>query len=144
MSPENAAGADRGELVDVADEHELAVQRQRLEHVVGEHRVDHRRLVEDDEVGFERVRGVAVEPELLRVELQQAMDRLGLPARRLGHPLGGPARGRREQDAPALLLQDADDAVDERGLARAGAARHDEELARGSLADGLLLLVGEL
>ena len=141
---ENGAGADRGELVDVADEHELAVEGQRLEEVVDQHRVDHRRLVEDHEVGFEGVGRVAVEPELLGVELQEAMDGLGLPPRGLGHPLGRPARRRREQDASPLLLQDADDAVDERGLARAGAAGDDQELARGRLADGLLLLLGEL
>jgi len=141
---ENGAGADRGELVDVADEHELAVEGQRLEEVVGQHRVDHRRLVEDHEVGFEGVGRVAVEPELLGVELQQAMDRLRLPPRRFGHPLGRPARGRGKQDAPPLLLQDADDAVDERRFAGAGAARHDEELAGGRLADGLPLFLGEL
>ena len=59
-------------------------------------------------------------------------------ARRLAaRPVGAASRMRR-----ALLLQDADDPVDERGLARARSAGDDQELARRRLADGLLLLVG--
>jgi hypothetical protein len=71
------------------------------------------------------------------------MDGLGLAPGRFGKPLGRPAREGGERDAPALLLEDPEDALDQGRLAGSGAARDDEQLARHGFADGQLLLVGE-
>jgi hypothetical protein len=48
----------------------------------------------------------------------------------LGHALGGAAGGRAEQQLHALGRQDAQDRVDDRGLADAGAAGDDHDLGR--------------
>ena len=76
---EHAPGPDRRELVDVAHQDQPAVVRHRLEHVVGEDRVEHGRLVDDQQVAGERVLAVAVELAGLRVELEQPVEggRLG-------------------------------------------------------------------
>ncbi len=136
-------GPTDGELVDVADQDQAAVVRHRPQHVVGEHRVEHRRLVDDQQVGRERVLAVAVELPGLRVELEQPVEGGRLGAGGLGHALGGAAGGGGEQHALALLLQDLDDAAHQRRLAGAGAAGDHQHLARQPGADRLPLLAGE-
>src|SRR5271168_4444657 len=58
-----------------------------------QHDVDHRGLVDDQQIAIEGIVGVALEPAALGIDLQEPMDRLGLDAGRLGHPFGGAARG---------------------------------------------------
>ena len=63
--------------------------------------VDHARLVRDDEVGAERIGFLAPELAGGRIDLEQAVDRLGLAAGALGHALGGPpGRARRARCRP--------------------------------------------
>ena len=140
---ENAPRPHRWELVDVAHQDELAGWGYGLQEVVGEDGVDHGHLVHDDEVGLQGPLTVTQEAHGLRVELQEPVQGLGLPPGRLRHSLRGPAGGRPEEDAPPFLLQDLDDAVHERGLARARPAGDDEDLARDSATNGLPLLRSE-
>jgi hypothetical protein len=125
---EHRAGADRGQLVDVPDDQESGSVRDRAQELVHQHRVHHRRLVDDQELGLQRVLGIALEAEGLGVELKQAMHRLGLDAGGLGQALGGAAGGRGQQDLDPLGCQDAQQAVDQGGLADPGTAGDDGHL----------------
>ena len=98
--------------------------------------VDHRGLVDDEQVAAERVRLVALEAAVLRVSLEQAMDGLRLDAGGLGQALGGSARGRAERDVDALGHEHPEDRVDQRGLADTRAAGDDQGLARDGEAQG--------
>ena len=75
-----------------------------LEQVVGEHRVQHGRLVDDEQIGVQRIRRVALEREAFgRLEFEQAVDGLGLVAGGLGQTFGGAARRRGQQRPMARL-----------------------------------------
>jgi hypothetical protein len=57
-----------------------------------QHDVDHRGLVDDEQIAIERIVGVACEPAAPGIDLEEPVDRLGLDARRFGHALGCAAR----------------------------------------------------
>ncbi len=141
---EHAPRTDRGELVDVAHQNQAAARRDRLREARGELGVDHRGLVDDRDLGVERQLGTALEAAQAGIELEQAVERRGLDAGRLGEPFGRPAGGRGERHFDPFLGQDADEAANQRGLARARAAGDHQELAQEAPADRLPLLVGEL
>src|SRR5438105_3020057 len=65
--------------------------------------VDHRGLVDDHEIGFERLFGVAGEPFGGGVELEQAVKRHGFAAGQLAEAPRGAAGRRRESDPNARL-----------------------------------------
>ena len=90
---QDRAGADRGQLVGVAHEQELRAVGDGLQQVVEEDDVDHRGLVDDDQVGLELAVGVALEEALLRAELEEPVQRLGGATGGLGEPLRGAAGG---------------------------------------------------
>ena len=92
---EHVAGADARELVGVADQEEVGPGGHRLEERRGEARVEHRDLVDDEEVRGERVRLVRREAAG-RVVLEQPVDRGGVAAGRLREALRRAARGRGE------------------------------------------------
>ena len=72
-----------------------------------------RGLVDDEEIAFERVLLVAREAPVLRVDLQQPVDGLGLDAGLLGHALGRATcrRGEKRRLTP-FAHQDAQDRVE--------------------------------
>ncbi len=135
--------SDRGQLVDVADDQQRGIVRHRLQQRLHQHDIDHRGLVDDQQVAVERVVAVALEAAALGVDLEQPVDGLGLEAGRLGHALGGAAGGRAEQELHALGREDPQDRVDDGGLADAGAAGDDEHFGDQRQADRGLLAVGE-
>src|SRR5690606_31079334 len=53
--PQDFTRADRGELVDVADQQQVSSGSDRLDELVGEDEVQHGNLVHDDQVGVDRV-----------------------------------------------------------------------------------------
>ena len=84
------------------------------------------------------------------LDFEQAVDRLGLDAGRLGKTFGRPARGRAEQTPHFLCPQNQQDGVKERRFASPRPARDDQgptrqgqleriPLAGGKLLAGLLL-----
>ena len=113
-----------------------------LEQRIHQRHVDHRGLVDDEQVAVERVLLVAREAAVLRVDLQQAVDGLGLKAGLLGHALGGAAGRCGERDLHALGRQNAQDRVERAGLSDARPARDDRDLgaehqaARASRCEG--------
>ena len=145
---------DGRQLVDVADDQQRGIVGNRLHQRLHQHDVDHRGLVDDQQIAVERIVGVAFEAAALGVDLEQPVDGLGLEPGRLGHALGGPAGGRAEQQVDALCGQNAQDRVDDRRLAHARAAGDDQDLrqqrqpnccdlALGRAKPGLLLDPGQ-
>ena len=110
----------------------------------GEHQrnIHHARLVDHEQVAVERVLGVALEPAMHGIDLEQAMDGLRLDAGLLRHPFGGASGRRAEQDFHALGGENAQDGVEQRRLADAGAAGDHREFRlqrhpdRGALRGG--------
>ena len=125
---EHAAGADRRQLVGVADEQDVAVAG-RAEERVGELEREHRRLVDDDEVVVvrERVVLVALEAALERRVAERAVDRHRVVAREVAHAPRGLPRRRAEEDAHARAPRDLDDRALRVRLAGAGEAGEEDE-----------------
>ena len=109
----------------------------------GEARVEHRRLVDHDQIGVERVVAIALEPAAVRLELEQAVDRRRLHHRGLAEPLGRAAGRRRERDPAVDELGEVDDRLDDRGLADARAAGDHRALVDQRCLDRAPLLGGE-
>ena len=113
--------------------------------------VEHRGLVDDEEVGRQRI--VVAAPEraarpalalLLRLApLEQAMHRLRAAPGRFGQPLGGAARRRGEHHAPFGLLPGLHERAHDGGLAGAGSAGDDDDAGLAAAGDGASLPVGE-
>ncbi len=106
----------------------MHVVRHRLQQRVGEQRVEHRRLVDDQQVALQRVVGVA-QRLAAGAHAEQAVEGLRRLAGQLGQPLGRPPGRRRQQRLAALGGQERDDRLGGRRLAHAGAAGQHADLA---------------
>ena len=120
---ERLAGADRGELVGVSDEHDVRPPPDRPQERHEELEIRHRGLVDDQEVGLELVD----RRPLVRHPPERAVDGGGVAPGRLRHPAGGAAGRRHEHDRRGLLGRRGADQPDRRGLAGAGSAGDDRE-----------------
>ena len=116
-------GSDGRQLVDVADDEQRRIVRHRLHQRLHQHDVDHRGLVDHEQIAIEGIVGVALEPAVPWVDLEETVDGLGLNARRFGHAFGRAARGRAKQQSHALGREDLEDRIDDRRLADARARR---------------------
>ena len=141
--PEHLPGADRGQLVDVADEQQVRSRRDRFDELVGQDHVDHRGLVDHHQV---RVEGfVGVEGGVAaRAELQQPVDGGRVVAGQFGEPLGGPAGGGGQHDRGALGPGQLHHGADGEGFAAAGAAGQDRDLGGQGEPDRVGLFRGEV
>src|SRR6185312_5085929 len=90
-SAQDLAGSNRGKLVDVANDQKGGLVGYCLHERLHQHDIDHRGLVDNQQVTIERVVVATFEAATLRVDLQQPVDGLGLEAGRLGHTFGGAA-----------------------------------------------------
>ena len=132
--PQDAPRADGRKLVRIAYPHDRRRIRQRRKKVARELHVDHRRLVEDEDIALQLVLRIVRELVVDRIPLQEPVNRLRWNAHRFGHPLRRASRRRREHDLELgtgnlkLLLIDLDQGADDRRLADAGSARDDREL----------------
>jgi hypothetical protein len=70
--------SDGGQLVDVADNQQRRIIWRRLPRCPDQHDVDHRRLVDDEQIAIERIVGIAFEPTTSRIDLREPVDRLAL------------------------------------------------------------------
>ena len=126
---QHLARADRRQLVDVADQQQRRLARQGGEHRLHQRQIDHRHLVDDQEIAGQRALGAAPEAAP-RLGLEQAVQGLGVAPGALAEAARGAAGRRRELDVDPALGQAEQDRLDQRGLAGAGAAGDDQELAR--------------
>ena len=101
--------------------------------------IDHRNLVQHEQIAGERVLLVSLEVAGGRIELQEPVDGLGRLAGRFRHAFGRPAGWGRQHAFHLLGLEDFQDAADEGGLANARPARDDQHLLLARLPDRLLL-----
>ena len=166
--PENASRADGRQLVRIAHPHDRSGIGNCRKKIARELHVDHRRLVEDEDIALKTV--LRVEGELVGdgIPLEKPMNRKRVVAgvrarpprngRILGrgcphprrakntfrHSLGRASRRRRQNDAQFLLSVDFDECTDNRGLADAWSARDDGELRLERVLERLKLLRREL
>ena len=81
-------GSDGRQLVDVADDEQRRVVRRRLRQPLHQYDVDHRGLVDNEQIAVEGIVAVAFEPAALGIDLQEPLDCLRRDACRFGHALG--------------------------------------------------------
>ena len=136
--------AHRRQLIDIADEHELRARPHRRHQRTEQLRIDHRGLIDHDEIRLERILGPAREPVLVRLVFEEAVDRHRLLQGRLTEPLGRAAGGCAERDLPVHELREVDDGLDDGRLADAGAARDHDALVEERGLHGPALLAREL
>ena len=136
---ERLARADRGELVGVADEHDVLLVADGAQERDEQLQIRHRGLVDDQHVGLDLVLGRA----LARDPAQSGVDRRRLHAGRFGHPARGAAGRRDEDDRRLLVLGGGADHADRGRLAGARAAGDDRQpRGEGGLDRGGLLGCG--
>lgn len=141
---EQAAGSDRRQLVDVADQNQSRAAWQRADQRAGERDVEHRRLVHHQHVeGQRRVRPPR-EAMAVGLVLEQPMDRLGVVTGRLGQPLGGATGGCGQLHSLRLGAQDLDDAAHQGRLPGARAAGEHEQPRTERLGQGTALTARQL
>ena len=139
---EDLAWPDRGQLVNVADEQQGRFRRYRFHDGEHQRNIHHARLVNDQQVALQRVLLIAREATVQGINLEQAMDGLGLDSRLLGHAFGGASGRRPEQDFHPLGGENAQDGVKQRRLADArtasdqGGLGAERYLERGALRGG--------
>ena len=102
-----------------------------LDELVREDHVDHRGLVDHDQVRVQRV--VGVEGRVAAgLQLEQPVDGRGLVAGQLGEPLGGAAGRGGQHDLRVPGARELDHGADGEALAAAGAAGQHRDLARSA------------
>jgi hypothetical protein len=84
-------------LVNVSDDQQRRVVRDRFHERLHLQDIDHRGLVDNEQIAIEEIVGVACETAALWVDLQEPVDCLGLDARRFGHAFRRAARGGAKQ-----------------------------------------------
>src|SRR5258707_3541295 len=133
---QHLSGADRWKLVDGADDQQRSAVRHRLQQRLHQHDVDHRGLVDNQQVAVERVVVAPLEAATFRIDLQQPVDGLGFEAGCFAHALGGAAGRRAEQEPYPLGGQYAQNSFDDSGLADAGTAGNHQHLGHQGKLDG--------
>jgi len=98
--------------------------------------VHHGGLIEDDQIRFEGMLQSPLEPVGLGIELQDAMNGASLEPRAFGEPLGGSSGRGTQQHLYPLGAQDAQEAINHRGLPHPGPAGDHGDLAIHGLGDG--------
>ncbi len=128
---QDLAGADGRQLVDIPDQEQMRPGCDRLGKLVGQQKIQHGRLVDDDEIGVQRA--VAVVGRVpARSQFQQPVHGGRLVPGQLGEPLGGPAGRRGEHDLRALGAGQGDHRAHGEALAAPGAAgEHGDLLGQG-------------
>ena len=139
---ERLAGADRRELVGVADEHHVRLRADRAQERDEQLEVGHRGLVDDQQVAAQRI-VLVVGRALARDPAERRVDRRGVHPAGLAHADRG-ATGRRDQQHSRVARgRHLGDRADRRGLAGAGPAGDQRQAVRDRVSDSLELLLGE-
>src|SRR5262249_10603057 len=125
---QHLARANRGQLVDVAYDQDVGLVGHRFQECLHQHDVDHRGLVDYQQVAIERFVVAALEAAASGVNLQEPVDGLGIEPGRLAHPLAGPAGGAAGETPRLVGCQHAQDPLYDGGLAHTGTAGHDQNL----------------
>ena len=133
---EHVAGADARQLIHIADQHQVRARPDGPHQAVGQHQVEHRGLVHNDQIGVERVGLVPGEAQqaVLRLDLQEAVHGLGKLAGGLAQTLSHATGGTGERHLHAAGIGQPDHRAQGDGLARARTAGQNGQRPReGSL-----------
>ena len=133
---------DRWQLIDIADQQQCRSLRQSSQDRPHQRHVDHRGLVDDQQIAVQGL--VLIAPEMAGpgIGFEQPVDRLRLKARAFGQALGGAAGRGAERDRDGFGDQDLQQRVDKRGLANARPAGDDHHLGCECGPERCLLAVG--
>jgi hypothetical protein len=105
--------------------------------------VHHRRFVDNKQIAVERILVILPKTLFLRINFEQAVNRFGLKAGSFVHPLGRAAGGGTQQEPYMLGRENAQDGVDDRGLADARSAGNHQNLRSKRQPDRRFLTFGE-
>jgi hypothetical protein len=111
---ERLSRPDGRELVDIADEDDGGIIRHGLQKGVHQENIDHRGLIDHEQLAIERILLVALEAAVPRIDLKQPVDGLGLQARRVGHAFRRASGRSTKEEVYALSGQDPQDHVHRR------------------------------
>ena len=136
------AGTDGRELVRITDDEQMRSLRQGGEQLGHQWRVDHRRLVDDEQIADERLATMTT-PLAIALEFEQAVQRFGLQSGAFGQALRCAAGGGCEHEFDLLALQNEQNAAQDRRLSHTGSAGDDEQALPQGLAHGPLLAFGQ-
>ena len=143
MSASTCPRPHRRQLIDIANEQQRRPGRQGAEHSAHQRHVDHRGLVDDQQVAVERRLFVAPKAAGPRIGFEQAMDRLRPEPGALSQAFRGTAGRGAERDSDGLREKDLEDGVDQGRLADARTAGDHQHLGNESNANSLSLAIGE-
>ena len=136
---EDIAGADAGELIRVANQQEMCARCQRFDELIGEEHIEHTGLVDDHQIGVERV--FWAPPGLTTgAQLQNAMQGPRRMPGGLRHAFGRPAGGRGQHAAQPLCQGHCHDGTQGMCFPSARAAGQDRHRASQYHLDPRLLL----
>lgn len=96
-------------MIDIADEQQRGPVRQRTQQSPHQRHVDHRGLVNDEQVTLQRVVLIAPEHAGPWVSLNEAVDGLRFEPSALGQAFGGATGWRTERDCDGFRKQDLED-----------------------------------
>ena len=141
---ERLAGADRGELIGVADEHHVRLGADRAQERDEQLEVRHRGLVDDQQVAAAAGRARRGSGPSPGIQPERRVDRGGAHPARLVHPDRRAAGRGDQQHARALTGGDRGDRPDRRGLAGPGTAGDQRQAVGERVVETLQLLGGEV
>ena len=139
---EEIARSHGGELVRVADEEDVAMSGDRLEKGGHQAQIDHRGLVDDEEISRERAMAIAGKSHD-RLILERAMQGEGLAPRALGEAFRRASRRGAEHRIHFLGGENFDKGAQDRCLADSGTSREDEKTFFRRAEDRVRLFVRE-
>ena len=139
---ERLAGADRGELIGIADEDHVRLGPDRAQQRDEQLEVRHRGLVDDQQIEAQRV-VLVMGRSLSGNPAERRVDGGGAHPTGLVHPDRRPAGRSDEQHTSALTGGERRDRLDRCGLAGAGTAGDQRQAVSERVADAVPLFVGE-
>ncbi len=138
-------GPNRWELVNIADQQQVAALVDGAQQVVHQQDIDHGGFVDDHQVGIQRVFLVAQEWTAgARFEFQQAVDGFGFQPGGFAEAFGGPPGRGRQQHGVIARLEQLDNRAGDGALAGARSAGEHADFVGERHAHGFFLLVGQL
>ena len=141
---QHLARSDGRKLIDVPHDQHRRFAGHRADQRVHQRDVDHRRLVDDNQVGVDGTFLVALEPPGGWVDFEQPVDGLGRQTGRLAEAARGAARRRAERYGEPSRGEDGEQGIDHRRLADARPPGHHQHLGDEGAADRVSLAGREL
>ena len=121
--PQHAAWPHRRQLVDIADENQVAMGIDGAQQMIHQGQVDHRSLIDDDKIDLQRIIFAALKAALARVVFEQPVDGRRFFAGAFGHAFCRPPCWRRQREVGFGAAQDREQRRQQSGFPRARARR---------------------